>query len=123
MQAVAKIKDIRTGEIRLCETKIRETNGLPDPYIWSDGNYACDCNMYLFFERAIGNEPDDDECSCLTDFYQVELFVGEELIYSDYSETELANMLVNTIGIILIVLLLLLLPPMITVVQLLILTR
>jgi len=23
-------------------------------YIWSDGNYSCDCNRGLFFERAAG---------------------------------------------------------------------
>ena len=85
MIIVAKIKNVRTGEIRLCDTNIWETNGLPDPYIWEDGNYACDCNRHLFFERAVGNEPDDSECNCETDFYRVELFIGEELIYSDYN--------------------------------------
>lgn len=84
MKAVAKIKDIRTGEIRCCNTKIWETDGSPNPYIWEEGNYACDCNRHLFFERAIGNEPDDNELHCETDFYRVELFVNEKLIYSDY---------------------------------------
>ena len=23
-------------------------------YMWEDGNYSCDCNRALFFERAIG---------------------------------------------------------------------
>lgn|SRR5687768_1587123 len=29
-------------------------------FIWSEGNYACDCNRHLFFERAGGNEPYSD---------------------------------------------------------------
>ena len=30
-------------------------------YIWADGNYSCDCNRHLFFERAVGNEPEWNE--------------------------------------------------------------
>ena len=32
-------------------------------FMWGDGNYACDCNRYLFFERAVGRVPSDHyEC-------------------------------------------------------------
>jgi len=34
-------------------------------FVWRDGNYRCDCNRILFFERAGGVEPDlekDDPC-------------------------------------------------------------
>jgi len=27
-------------------------------FIWTDGNYACDCNRYLFFQRAAGEAED-----------------------------------------------------------------
>ena len=27
---------------------------------WTEGNYSCDCNRYLFFERAIGGDPESD---------------------------------------------------------------
>lgn len=27
---------------------------------WSEGNYSCDCNRHLFFERAGGVEPYED---------------------------------------------------------------
>jgi hypothetical protein len=38
-----------------------------DPvFIWSDGNFSCNCNRDLFFWRAKGIEPEDDEeCGCL----------------------------------------------------------
>ena len=32
-------------------------------YMWSAGNFSCDCNRELFFERAAGNEIDDEQCS------------------------------------------------------------
>jgi hypothetical protein len=28
---------------------------------WTEGNYGCDCNRYLFAERSIGNDPDWDD--------------------------------------------------------------
>ena len=34
-------------------------------FIWADGNYACDCNRYLFFMRAGGEDEGDlidDRC-------------------------------------------------------------
>lgn len=34
-----------------------------DEFMWTEGNYSCDCNRYLFFERAIGGTPGfDQEC-------------------------------------------------------------
>lgn len=32
-------------------------------FLWTEGNYGCDCNRHRFFARAAGGEPDDDmEC-------------------------------------------------------------
>ena len=41
------------------------------PYMWELGNYSCDCNRYLFFQRAAG-EP-DDEAECGDGKYSVEI--------------------------------------------------
>lgn len=30
-------------------------------YMWVDGNYSCDCNRHLYFERAAGTELDWDD--------------------------------------------------------------
>ena len=38
-------------------------------FIWEDGNFACDCNRYLFFQRA-GEEPEGDY-SCSDGQYKV----------------------------------------------------
>jgi hypothetical protein len=32
-------------------------------YMWTEGNYGCDCNRHLFFHRAAGAEADED-CAC-----------------------------------------------------------
>lgn len=32
----------------------------PDDYLWSEGNYSCDCNRSLFFHDW--NEPEKREC-------------------------------------------------------------
>jgi hypothetical protein len=47
-----------------------EDNGVFDPFMWQDGNYACDCNRYSFFQRAL-NESEDDEVPCSDDKYTV----------------------------------------------------
>lgn len=53
-------------------------------YIWADGNYACDCNRYLFFERAGGAEPNWDEGSCGDAAYSVRIYdLAEALLYAD----------------------------------------
>ena len=31
-------------------------------YLWSDGNFGCDCNRSLFFARAVGAEEIDAPC-------------------------------------------------------------
>lgn len=30
-------------------------------FIWEEGNYACDCNRYSFFCRAVGNDEAKDD--------------------------------------------------------------
>jgi hypothetical protein len=45
-----------------------------DWFWWSsDGNMGCDCNLYLSFERAGGNNPaiDDPACECSDGKYLV----------------------------------------------------
>ncbi len=51
------IKDTTTGEARPC-CQGYEWFG---DFIWEEGNYACDCNRQLFFERSVDPEWDTDE--------------------------------------------------------------
>jgi hypothetical protein len=41
-------------------------------YIWSDGNYHCDCNRAIFFAEA-GEEDTDIEVPCANGAYHVRL--------------------------------------------------
>ncbi len=31
-------------------------------YMWTDGNYGCDCNRYLMFQRAADEDESDIKC-------------------------------------------------------------
>ncbi len=49
---IVKIRNNTTGEIvDHPDVGNFDEDGFID-FIWSDGNYSCDCNRYLFFHRA-----------------------------------------------------------------------
>ncbi len=52
-----------TGEVRTYTTDVPEEYADGQEFLWTEGNYACDCNRELFFERAGGNHDFDSE-SC-----------------------------------------------------------
>lgn len=63
MKIIATLLKVETGEIReyLYYQEMSEETAA---YVWRDGNYSCDCNREIFFERAIGEGTlDDIECS------------------------------------------------------------
>jgi len=65
LKTIETIRCNATGEIRELESSIRWFNGDDGPhtFIWSDGNFACDCNRAMFFAQ-MGSEPDPNvECS------------------------------------------------------------
>jgi hypothetical protein len=51
-------------------------------YIWTEGNYACDCNRHIFFERFWDREPDDRECS--DGRYLIQLYVDGDLVFDEF---------------------------------------
>lgn len=51
-------------------------------YLWSEGNFGCDCNRALFFARAVGEDDPDRECGD-TEF-SIEIFDDDgKLLYSE----------------------------------------
>ena len=60
-------------------------------FLWSEGNYSCDCNRHLFFERASGNlgENEFSGDTCSDGKYVVTKIVDEagRLLYSEVIET------------------------------------
>lgn len=65
----------RITHIPTNESRIYEDAGDYDiDWVWNEGNYGCDCNRFLFFERAGGKDFDDiKDCPpCGTELYSVE---------------------------------------------------
>lgn len=73
------------GEVRCYDNlEWHDDSDYPD-FIWSEGNYACDCNRALFFARAIGE--DDPERSCGDSAFSLRITdVGGKELYSEFDE-------------------------------------
>ena len=68
IKAVAEIRRNADGEVHLYETDYY------GEFIWSEGNFACDCNRSLFFLWAVGaDEADDDDTPCSDDRFSVRI--------------------------------------------------
>lgn len=63
-------------------------------YLWEDGNYSCDCNRHLFFQRAGGELGihEIEEVPCNTSpadrkYVVDKIVVGGEVVYQDEAVT------------------------------------
>ena len=76
-----KITDKESGEARYC--KYEEPWDEGEEYLWAEGNWSCDCNRRIFFERAVN--PDwAGEARCGDSRYAVEICgVGGHILYQD----------------------------------------
>lgn len=52
----------KTGEVRIHHSDFSWEEA--SEFIWIEGNYACDCNRHLFFEKSIGNNPVTSNVEC-----------------------------------------------------------
>lgn len=61
---VVQIKNNETKEIRQLKDKgiWDDENDCFAEFIWSEGNYSCDCNRELMFGRAKEIEIDNEKC-------------------------------------------------------------
>lgn len=53
MSYAVQIRKNDTGEIRFYTLEALEDDG---DYIWTDGNFSCDCNRAIMFDRAKDQE-------------------------------------------------------------------
>jgi hypothetical protein len=62
---VATLFDPATGRrVDVTET-FKDYTELAADYMWTEGNYSCDCNRRLFMARALGEpEPEDPNNPC-----------------------------------------------------------
>lgn len=79
------IRKRMTGEERLYRDAVEADGGIPNTFIWSDGNFACDCNRRLLFARAAG-EPDDWSGGCSEGDYVVRIVWDGQCIYAETDE-------------------------------------
>lgn len=88
-RTITKIKHIPTGEIRQLDSRWTDyivlVDGKPSTYIWSEGNYSCDCNRHLSFNPA-PCEPHE----CGHSEYSVEIrnAVDNTIIYTEWEPTQ-----------------------------------
>lgn len=60
MRPTIIITDTSTGETRSFVDKFDWHDA--SEFLWSEGNYGCDCNRHLFFARAANDGEPDVEC-------------------------------------------------------------
>jgi hypothetical protein len=65
------IRKNATGEIRRYTLNGCKWEGDSDLWWLTDGNYGCDCNRFLAFERAGGIEPDWETAKCGDGAYSI----------------------------------------------------
>lgn len=78
LPCVVEIRHNETGEVR--QDKSHRFFG---PFIWADGNYACDCNRALFFARAAGEDDPDRGCGTTAFSLRVLGEDGKTVLYED----------------------------------------
>lgn len=82
-QAVLEIRRNADGAVR----RDPELWDYFDDFIWSEGNFACDCNRHLFWHRA-ANEPESDDNPCGDSKYSVRLTgVDGAILYDEFGNS------------------------------------
>jgi hypothetical protein len=63
VQVIAEIHDNQSKITHQYPTEVFFELGaeVPSNFMWKDGNFSCDCNRHLFFNYAVGIEPEEDE--------------------------------------------------------------
>jgi hypothetical protein len=87
MSAIVEIVRLADGAVR--RMPLAKASGLDwteegSDYMWSEGNYACDCNRALFFARAAG-EPDPDR-PCGDSAFGVRILVDGRIVFESRVE-------------------------------------
>jgi hypothetical protein len=89
-RVVARIRLNATGEIRYfdCDAILSPGEDHPSEFIWSEGNYSCDCNRKHFFNVSAGiKEYRAPKCSC--GLYSVQLInpMNGRIYYDEFNES------------------------------------
>jgi len=89
VEIIVQIRDNQTGEMREYRTEdlMEEGESVPNDFIWSEGNYACDCNRLLFFLRA-NDEEEPKEMVCGDSRFTIRLLNAKDRkpYYNEFAE-------------------------------------
>lgn len=75
---ILSIRKDSTGEVRRCDWEVEDEF---EPYIWEEGDYACDCNREAWFEGS------DRERSCSYHRFSIRIERKDTgaLLYSEFT--------------------------------------
>lgn len=82
------IRNNKTGEVVIYEDYgYFDEYGSFHDFIWSEGNYSCDCNRALFFYRA-KDMPDPEDRDCGEELYSVRITRKStgEILYDEFDD-------------------------------------
>jgi hypothetical protein len=86
-----RIKDKETGEIRSLITDgiWSDEDDEVSTFIYSEGNFSCDCNRFLFFNEAAGIDNEDTKTECGDVKFLVNIYTTKgKQVYREFDETE-----------------------------------
>ena len=84
-----KIRKNETGEIVDYPDTIQRSPWGISFYIWEDGNYGCDCNREIFFERIKGKANNEIEVECTEGRYSVQILnMDGAVLYDEFKPKE-----------------------------------
>ena len=84
MKIAVHIRRNSNGVVRTHVSEWDDLHGFE--WQWTEGNYGCDCNRELFFDRASGDEDSSDDCQCGETAYTVlkcEQVDGPQIPFTD----------------------------------------
>ena len=85
--STVEIRRNETGETRKYEYEYPWDGD----YIWTDGNYSCDCNRRLFFGYAAGEKGEDIETECGKGAFSIRIWDAGEIVYDEFGSANITS--------------------------------
>lgn len=84
-----QIREEKTGVVRcLDDPRVCGAEDDTTKFLWSEGNYSCDCNRRLLFDRAAGCEDDASwAVPCTDGLFSVRVTRADgSVLYSEFND-------------------------------------
>ncbi len=80
MAYIVEILKVATQEISV---RRYDEDWLEADFNWQEGNFACDCNRYLEFERGMNRNPDFNSGPCGEEAYLIRVTDNGSIVYDE----------------------------------------